>query len=184
MKEQMNSAKEKMEKCLNSLKHEYSTIRAGRANPAVLDKVLVDYYGAPTPVNQMAAVSVSEARILVIQPWDKSSLKLIEKAIQASDIGINPTNDGNVIRLAFPQLTEERRKELCKSIKKYGEDCKVAIRSIRRDTMDKLKAMKKNSEITEDDLKDCEKKVQDLTDKFCADADKAVADKEKEIMTV
>ena len=180
----MNSAKEKMEKCLNSLKHEYSTIRAGRANPAVLDKVLVDYYGAPTPVNQMAAVSVSEARILVIQPWDKSSLKLIEKAIQASDIGINPTNDGNVIRLAFPQLTEERRKELCKSIKKYGEDCKVAIRSIRRDTMDKLKAMKKNSEITEDDLKDCEKKVQDLTDKFCADADKAVADKEKEIMTV
>lgn len=184
MKETINNAKEKMTKSLNALDKEFAAVRAGRANPAVLDKVMVDYYGAPTPVNQMAAVSVSEARILVIQPWDKSSLKLIEKAIQASDIGINPTNDGNVIRLAFPQLTEERRKELCKSIKKYGEDCKVAIRSIRRDTMDKLKTMKKNSEITEDDLKDCEKKVQDLTDKFCADADKAVADKEKEIMTV
>ncbi|MBQ9139608.1 MAG: ribosome recycling factor [Ruminococcus sp.] len=184
MKETINNAKEKMTKSLNALDKEFADVRAGRANPAVLDKVMVDYYGAPTPVNQMAAVSVSEARILVIQPWDKSSLKLIEKAIQASDIGINPTNDGNVIRLAFPQLTEERRKELCKSIKKYGEDCKVAVRSIRRDTMDKLKTMKKNSEITEDDLKDCEKKVQDLTDKFCADADKAVADKEKEIMTV
>lgn len=184
MKETINHAKEKMTKSLNALDKEFAAVRAGRANPAVLDKVMVDYYGAPTPVNQMAAISVSEARILVIQPWDKSSLKLIEKAIQASDIGINPTNDGNVLRLAFPQLTEERRKELCKSIKKYGEDCKVAIRSIRRDTMDKLKAMKKNSEITEDDLKDCEKKVQDLTDKYCADADKAVADKEKEIMTV
>lgn len=184
MKETINHAKEKMTKSLNALDKEFAAVRAGRANPAVLDKVMVDYYGSPTPVNQMAAISVSEARILVIQPWDKSSLKLIEKAIQASDIGINPTNDGNVLRLAFPQLTEERRKELCKSIKKYGEDCKVAVRSIRRDTMDKLKAMKKNSEITEDDLKDCEKKVQDLTDKFCADADKAVTAKEKEIMTV
>ncbi len=184
MKETINQAKEKMTKSLNALDKEFAAVRAGRANPAVLDKVMVDYYGSPTPVNQMAAISVSEARILVIQPWDKSSLKLIEKAIQASDIGINPTNDGNVLRLAFPQLTEERRKELCKSIKKYGEDCKVAIRSIRRDTMDKLKAMKKNSEITEDDLKDCEKKVQDLTDKFCVDADKAVDAKEKEIMTV
>ncbi len=184
MKETINNAKEKMTKSLNALDKEFAAVRAGRANPAVLDKVMVDYYGSPTPVNQMAAISVSEARILVIQPWDKSSLKLIEKAIQASDIGINPTNDGNVLRLTFPQLTEERRKELCKSIKKYGEDCKVAIRSIRRDTMDKLKAMKKNSEITEDDLKDCEKKVQDITDKFCADADKAVDAKEKEIMTV
>ena len=176
--------KEKMTKSLNSLSKEFAAVRAGRANPAVLDKILVDYYGAPTPVNQMAAISVSEARILVIQPWDKSTLKLIEKSIQASDIGINPTNDGNVIRLAFPQLTEERRKELCKTVKKLGEECKVAVRSIRRDTMDKLKAMKKNSEITEDDLKDCEKKVQDITDKFCADVDKAVSDKEKEIMTV
>ncbi|MBQ6169344.1 MULTISPECIES: ribosome recycling factor [Ruminococcus] len=184
MKEQLNIAKEKMTKSLNALGNEFASIRAGRANPGVLDKVMVDYYGAPTPVNQMAAVSVSEARILVIQPWDKSTLKLIEKAIQASDIGIQPVNDGNVIRLAFPQLTEDRRKELCKSIKKYGEECKVTVRSIRRDTMEKYKAMKKNSEITEDDLKDCEKKVQDLTDKMCADVDKMVADKEKEIMTV
>lgn len=184
MKETINHAKEKMTKSLNALDKEFAAIRAGRANPAVLDKVMVDYYGSPTPVNQMAAVSVSEARILVIQPWDKSSLKLIEKAIQASDIGINPTNDGNVIRLAFPQLTEERRKELCKSVKKLGEDCKVAIRSIRRDAMDKLKAMKKNSEITEDEQKEGEKKIQDITDKFCDEADKAVAVKDKEIMTV
>ncbi|MBP3250073.1 MAG: ribosome recycling factor [Ruminococcus sp.] len=184
MKATIATAKEKMNKILNALGNEFASIRAGRANPGVLDKVLVDYYGAPTPVNQMAAVSVSEARILVIQPWDKSTLKLIEKAIQASDIGINPTNDGNVIRLAFPQLTEERRKELCKNVKKYGEEAKVTIRSTRRDTLDKLKKMQKNSEITEDDLKDAEKKVQDLTDQFCADVDKSVADKEKEIMTV
>ena len=184
MKEQINKAKEKMNKSLNALGNEFASIRAGRANPAVLDKVLVDYYGAPTPINQMAAVSVAEARILVIQPWDRLTLKLIEKAILASDIGINPTNDGSVIRLVFPQLTGDRRKELCKDIKKYGEECKVTIRSIRRDTMDKFKTMKKNSEITEDDMKDCEKKVQDLTDKFCADVDKAVSAKEKEIMTV
>ncbi len=184
MKDTINNSKEKMTKSLAALDKELATIRAGRANPAILDKVQVDYYGSPTPVNQMASIAVSEARILVIQPWDKSCLKLIEKAIQASDIGINPTNDGSVLRLAFPQLTEERRKELCKSVKKMGEDSKVAIRSIRRDTMDKLKAMKKNSEITEDDLKDCEKKVQDLTDKFCAEADQTVAAKEKEIMTV
>lgn len=184
MKATINNAKEKMTKSLAALDKELATIRAGRANPAILDKIQVDYYGSPTPVNQMASVAVSEARILVIQPWDKSCLKLIEKAIQASDIGINPTNDGSVLRLAFPQLTEERRKELCKSVKKMGEDSKVAIRSIRRDTMDKLKVMKKNSEITEDDLKDCEKKVQDLTDKFCAEADQAIAAKEKEIMTV
>lgn len=184
MKATINNAKEKMTKSLANLDKEFGAIRAGRANPAILDKVQVDYYGAPTPVAQLASISVSEARILVIQPWDKSCLKLIEKAIQASDIGINPTNDGSVLRLTFPQLTEERRKELCKSVKKIGEDAKVAIRSIRRDTMDKLKAMKKNSEITEDDLKDCEKKVQDLTDKYCADADKTVTAKEKEIMTV
>ncbi|MBO5104108.1 MAG: ribosome recycling factor [Ruminococcus sp.] len=184
MKEQMNLAKEKMNKSLNALGNEFASIRAGRANPAVLDKVMVDYYGSPTPINQMAAVSVAEARILVVQPWDRSTLKSIEKAILASDIGINPTNDGSVIRLVFPQLTEDRRKELCKDIKKYGEECKVTIRSIRRDTMDKFKTMKKNSEITEDDLKDCEKKVQDLTDKFCAEVDKSVSVKEKEIMTV
>ena len=184
MKETLNTAKEKMNKSLNALGNEFASIRAGRANPAVLDKVLVDYYGSPTPVNQMAAVSVSEARILVIQPWDKSTLKLIEKAIQTSDIGITPVNDGNVIRLAFPQLTEDRRKELCKTIKKYGEECKVTVRSIRRDTLEKLKKMQKASELTEDDLKNAEKKVQDVTDKCCADVDKMVADKEKEVMTV
>ncbi|MCR5706922.1 ribosome recycling factor [Ruminococcus sp. YRD2003] len=184
MKETIDHAKEKMNKSLNSLDKEFAAIRAGRANPAVLDKINVDYWGTPTPINQMAAISVSEGRILVISPWEKNQLKPIEKAIQASDIGINPTNDGSVIRLAFPQLTEDRRKELCKGVKKLGEDCKVAIRSIRRDTMDKLKKMQKNSEITEDDLKDCEKKVQDLTDKFCGEADKAVSEKEKEIMTV
>ncbi|MCR4863341.1 MAG: ribosome recycling factor [Ruminococcus sp.] len=184
MKETINTAKEKMNKSLNALGNEFASIRAGRANPAVLDKVLVDYYGSPTPVNQMAAVSVSEARILVIQPWDKSTLKLIEKAIQTSDIGITPVNDGNVIRLAFPQLTEDRRKELCKTIKKYGEECKVTVRSIRRDTLEKLKKMQKASELTEDDLKNAEKKVQDVTDKCCADVDKMVADKEKEVMTV
>ncbi|MBQ9079115.1 MAG: ribosome recycling factor [Ruminococcus sp.] len=184
MKETLNAAKEKMNKSFNALNNEFAAIRAGRANPAVLDKVMVDYYGAPTPVNQMAAISVSEARILVIQPWDKSSLKLIEKAILASDVGITPTNDGTSIRLVFPQLTEDRRKELCKTIKKYGEECKVTVRSIRRDTIEKYKTMKKNSEITEDDMKSCEKKVQDLTDKFCEDIDKSVAAKEKEIMTV
>lgn len=184
MKEQLDITKEKMSKSLNSLGNELASIRAGRANPAILDKVMVDYYGAPTPINQMAAISVAEARILVIQPWDATSLKAIEKAILASDVGITPTNDGKALRLAFPQLTEERRKDLCKSIKKYGEECKVAIRSIRRDSIEKFKAMKKNSEITEDDMKDCEKKVQDLTDKFCADVDKEIEAKEKEIMSI
>lgn len=184
MKEQLNITKEKMTKSLNNLINEFVSIRAGRANPAVLDKVMVEYYGAPTPINQMAAVSVAEARILVISPWDATSLKAIEKAILASDIGITPTNDGKALRLAFPQLTEERRKELCKTIKKYGEECKVSVRSIRRDSIEKFKAMKKNAEITEDDMKDCEKKVQDLTDKFCADVDKEVAAKEKEVMSI
>ena len=184
MNETIANMKDKMNKSLNALANELATIRAGRANPAVLDKVQVDYWGTPTPIQQMAAVSVSEGRILVISPWEKNQLKNIEKAIQASDIGINPTNDGSVIRLAFPQLTEDRRKELCKSVKKIGEDSKVAVRSIRRDTIEKLKTMKKNSEITEDDLKDGEKKIQDQTDKFCAEVDKLVAEKEKEIMTV
>lgn len=184
MKEQMNIAKEKMTKCLKSLSHEFTTIRAGRANPSVLDKISVDYYGAPTPINQMAAISVAEARILVIQPWDASTLKLIEKAIQVSDLGINPTNDGKLLRIVFPQLTEERRKELVKQVRKNGEEAKVTIRSIRRDTMEKYKTMKKNSEITEDDLANCEKDVQKLTDKFTADIDAAVADKEKEIMSI
>ena len=184
MKEQINIAKEKMNKSINALSNEFASIRAGRANPAVLDKVLVDYYGSPTPVNQMAAVSVSEARILVIQPWDKTTLKLIEKAILASDIGITPTNDGKVLRLAFPQPTEERRKELVKKVKADGEEAKVTVRNARRDALDKLKAMKKNSEITEDDMKSIEKDLQKVTDKAVDDIDAVVADKEKEIMTV
>lgn len=184
MNEQVKSAQEKMEKCLKSFDHELSTIRAGRANPSVLDKVMVDYYGTPTPVQQMAAVSVVEARNLVIQPWDASQLKAIEKAIQNSDIGITPTNDGKVLRLAFPQPTEERRKELVKQVRKYGEEAKVTVRNIRRDVLDKLKAQKKNNEITEDDMKDLEKDVQKLTDKFCDEIDVSVSEKEKEIMSI
>ena len=184
MKEVIRTAEEKMEKCVNALEKEFSTIRAGRANPGVLDKITVDYYGVPTQIQSMAAVSVSEARILVIQPWDASSLIAIEKAIMASDIGITPTNDGKSIRIVFPQLTEERRKELCKQVKKYGEDAKVAVRNCRRDAIDKFKAMKKNSEITEDDIKDGEKKIQTSTDKFIEKIDKICAEKEKEIMTV
>ncbi|MBR4101024.1 MAG: ribosome recycling factor [Oscillospiraceae bacterium] len=184
MKEQLRIAEEKMTKTLDRLKSDFAALRAGRANPAVLDKVMVDYYGAPTPVQQMAAISVAEARILLIQPWDVTSLKAIEKAILASDIGITPNNDGKVIRLAFPQLTEERRKDLCKTVKKSGEDAKVSVRNIRRDSIEKFKTMKKNSEITEDDQKEAEKKVQKLTDRFCEEVDKAVAEKEKEIMSI
>lgn len=184
MKEIREKAKGKMEKSINVLLTEFSEIRAGRANPNVLDRVKVDYYGAPTPVNQMAAVSVAEARVLVIQPWDKSTLSSIEKAIQASDIGINPQNDGSVLRMTFPQLTEEDRKKLVKEIKKSGEDTKVAIRSIRRDAIEKYKAMKKNGEITEDDLKDCEDQIQKLTDKYVKEVDVHVADKEKEILSI
>ena len=184
MKATINNAKERMEKCVAALENEFATIRAGRANPAVLDKITVDYYGVPTQINAIAAIAVAEARILVITPWDASTLKPIEKAILASDIGITPTNDGKAIRIAFPQLTEERRKELVKQIKKMGEDGKVAVRNVRRDAMDKLKAMKKNSEITEDDLKNCEKDVQNLTDKYCEKVDGVCAAKEKEIMTV
>ena len=184
MKELKEKAKTKMEKSVNVMLSDFAAIRAGRANPNVLDKVKVDYYGAPTPVNQMAAVSVAEARVLVITPWDKTTLKSIEKAIQASDIGINPQNDGQVIRLTFPQLTEDRRKEIVKDVKKGGEDCKVAIRSIRRDAMEKLKAMKKNNEITEDDQKDGEEAIQKMTDKFCKEVDEHVAEKEKEILSI
>ena len=175
---------EKMTKTISVLREELAAIRAGRANPAVLDKLVVDYYGAPTKINQLAAVSVSEARTLVIQPYDKSTLKSIEKAIQASDIGINPNNDGSALRLLFPPLTEERRKELAKSIAKMGEDSKVAIRSIRRDANEKLKAMKKAGEITEDDQKDLENQTQKMTDKFIAEIDKIAAEKEKGVMSV
>ena len=161
---------------------EYSEIRAGRANPAVLDKVKVDYYGAPTPVNQLAAVSVTEARTLTIQPWDMSVLKPIEKAIQKSDIGINPMNDGKLIRLVFPPLTEDRRKEIVKDVQHIAEDTKVQIRNVRRDAIEKLKAMKKKGELTEDDLKLGEKKTQDLTDKYIKKTEKISADKQKEIL--
>ena len=184
MKDVLKTAEEKMKKTLNVLDSDYKSIRAGRANPSVLDKVTVDYYGTETPVNQVAAVSVSEARVLVIQPWDASMLKALEKAIQTSDLGINPTNDGKVLRITFPQLTEERRREIVKQVHKLAEDAKVAVRSIRRDAMEKFKSMKKSSEITEDDLEDCEKKVQNLTDKYCDEVDRLAKAKEKEIMEI
>lgn len=184
MKEVMARAEEKMNKTVNSLVNEYGAIRAGRANPAVLDKITVDYYDTPTPINALAAISVPEARTLMIQPWDKSCLKLIEKAILTSDVGINPQNDGSCIRLIFPPLTEERRKDLVKGVDKYAEEAKVAVRSIRRDAMEKLKEMKKKSELTEDDLKNAEKKIQDLTDRFCKEIDGISAKKSKEIMEI
>ena len=178
------NAKEKMNKTISALTSTFNSIRAGRANAAVLDPIRVDYWGTPTPISQMAQITVAEARILVIQPWDKSALKLIEKAIQASDLGINPQNDGTVIRLAFPPLTEERRKMLSKDIKAEAENSKVAIRNIRRDTIEKLKGMKKNGELTEDDLKDAEKDAQKLTDDFIKQVDAVAAKKEEEIMTI
>ncbi|MCI8553657.1 MAG: ribosome recycling factor [Clostridiales bacterium] len=184
MQEIHTQAKEKMEKTIASLQYEYAAIRAGRANAAILEKIAVDYYGVPTPVEQMAAVSVPDARTLMIQPWDKSTLKAIEKAILASDIGINPQNDGTSIRLNFPPLTEERRKELVKNVSKYAEEAKVAVRSIRRDAIDKLKAAKKAGDLTEDDLKDAEKKMQDLTDAYCKKVDEVSAAKDKEIMEI
>lgn len=180
----LKNSEEKMEKTVSVLQADYAAIRAGRANPKVLDKIQVDYYGVPTAINQMAVVSVPEARLLQIQPYDVTSLKEIEKAIQNSDLGINPQNDGRVIRLTFPQLTEERRKELSKDIARMGEDSKVAIRSIRRDAMDQLKNMKKNSEITEDDQKKGEEDIQKLTDRFCKTIDSVAADKAKEILSI
>ena len=184
MKTVYEFAKTKMGKTVSVLKGDYAAIRAGRANPQVLDKLTVDYYGTPTPINQLASVAATEARVLTVQPWDKSVLKSIEKAIQTSDIGINPQNDGSVIRLTFPPLTEDRRKELAKDVQKMGESSKVAIRSIRRDAIEKLKAMKKNSEITEDDLKDGEKEVLKITDGFIDEIEKVAAAKEKEIMEI
>ncbi len=184
MKTVFETAKTKMGKTVNALVSEYGAIRAGRANPQILDKLTVDYYGTPTPINQLGSISVAEARVLVIQPWDKSVLKSIEKAIQTSDIGINPQNDGSVIRLTFPPLTEDRRKDLVKDIQKIGENSKVAVRSIRRDCVDKLKAMKKASEITEDDLKDGEKEIQKITDNFIKEIDDLAAAKAKEIMEI
>ena len=184
MKPQYKETDEKMQKTVEALNREYAGIRAGRANAGVLDKISIDYYGAQTPVNQIANISSPEPRILQIQPYDMSILKAVEKAIQASDIGINPQNDGKVIRLVFPPLTEERRKELAKSISKTGEDAKVAVRSIRRDSIEKFKAMKKKSEITEDDLAEAEKDIQDLTDKYCKTIDDISNKKSKEIMDI
>ena len=184
MKTVISNTESKMGKSFDAMMREFGAIRAGRANASVLDKISVDYYGCPTPVNQLAAISVVEARVLQIQPYDASVLKLIEKAIQVSDIGINPQNDGRVIRLMFPPLTEERRKEIVKDARKISEDSKVAVRSIRRDAIEKLKAMKKSNEITEDDQANGEKKIQNLTDKFCKDIDDAAAVKEKEIMEI
>jgi ribosome recycling factor len=184
MKTVISNTESKMEKSLDSVARDFAGVRAGRANPSVLDKVAVDYYGCPTPINQLASVSVAEARVLQIQPYDASVLKAIEKAILVSDIGINPQNDGRIIRLTFPPLTEERRKDLAKEIKKLAEEGKVAVRSIRRDAIEKLKALKKNNEITEDDQANGEKKIQTLTDKYCKEIDDLTAVKEKEIMEI
>ena len=174
--------KNRMIKTAEGLSTQFDTVRAGRANAAVLDQIEVDYYGSPTPIRQIASISSPDARTLLIQPWDGSTLKLIEKAILTSELGINPQNDGRVIRLVFPQLTEERRKELAKQVRKYGEEAKVAVRNIRRDAMDYVKALKKKSEITEDDQKKAEKDLQDLTDKYIKKVDEACAVKEKELM--
>ena len=184
MTDYLLDAEERMEKTLNNLKEEYVTIRAGRANPGVLNRITADYYGSPTPIQQLANISVPEARMLVIQPWDKTALKAIEKAIQVSDIGIHPSNDGSVIRLVFPELTEERRRDLTKDVRKKGEAAKVALRNIRRDAVDRIKKAQKAGEITEDDQKKDEEAAQKLTDKFVEKVDKAIEEKTKEIMTV
>ena len=176
--------KEKMEKSINVYSEKLSEVRAGRANPAILNKLTVEYYGVPTPINQVAGISVPEARLIVIQPWDNSLLKEIEKAINTSDIGINPNNDGKVIRLNFPELTEERRKDIVKDIKKMAEEAKVSVRAIRRDGIDKAKTMQKNSELTEDELSRAEDDIQKLTDKYVAEIDNLLAKKEKEVMSI
>ena len=179
-----SNLKEKMEKSISVYQEKLSEVRAGRANPAVLNKVKIDYYGTPTPINQVAGVSVPEARLIVIQPWDLSVLKEIEKAILASDIGINPNNDGKVIRLAFPELNEERRKEIVKDIKKMAEEAKVAVRNVRREGIDLAKAEQKDGNITEDELKNAENEIQKITDKYIEEVDKVLEAKEKEVMSV
>ena len=184
MKEELKVYDVKMQKTVDVGVSDFASVRAGRANASVLDKIAVDYYGSPTPINQVAAISSPDPRSLMIQPWDATLLKAIEKAIQTSDLGINPQNDGRVIRLGFPQLTEERRRDLTKQVKKYGENGKVAVRNIRRDAMDKFKAMQKKSEITEDELKELEKELQDMTDKRCKQIDELTAKKETELMAV
>ena len=182
--EDLKFYQDKMDKTLEVLLADYGTIRAGRANPHVLDKIKVDYYGTPTPLQQVGNVSVPEARMIVIQPWEKSLLKAIEKAILTSELGINPTNDGNCIRLIFPEMTEDRRKEVAKEVKKKGDNAKVAVRNIRRDANDAYKKLKKEEDVSEDEIKELEDKVQKLTDKYIKDVDAAVEAKGKEIMTV
>ena len=179
-----NEYGKRMGKAIDHLAEEFGAVRAGRANAKVLDRITVEYYGSETPLNGVATISTPDARTLVIQPWDGSLLKEIQKAIQASDLGINPQNDGKVIRLVFPQLTEERRKDLTKQVKKYAEDAKVAMRNIRRDGMDYIKKLKKNNEITEDDQKQAEKDLQDMLDKYIKQVDTALAAKEKELMSI
>ena len=181
---ELNHIEEKMNKTISVLHENFSEVRAGRANPAILNKIRVDYYGTPTPINQVAGISVPEARLIVIQPWDASLLKEIEKEILKAEIGINPNNDGKVIRLAFPELNEERRKELVKDIKKTAEESKVSIRSIRREAMDEAKKLQKDNQMTEDELKGAEDKIQKLTDSKIAEIDKILAEKEKEVMSV
>lgn len=184
MQESLQIYESKMNKTLEVLESDYMTIRAGRANPHVLDKIKVDYYGTPTPLQQVGNINVPEARMIIIQPWEKSLLKAIEKAILTSDLGINPTNDGSVIRLVFPELTEERRKELVKDVKKKGEAAKVAVRNIRRDGNDYFKKLQKSDEISEDDLAEAEEDIQKLTDKMIGMIDKAIESKSKELLTV
>lgn len=184
MEELLLSYEEKMEKTVSVLKSDFSTIRAGRANPHVLDKIKVDYYGVATPIQQVGNISVPEPRMLLIQPWDKSLIKAIEKAIMTSDLGINPNNDGTVIRLVFPEMTEDRRKELSKDVKKKGDNAKVAVRNIRRDANDALKKMNKAGDITEDELESGENDIQKLTDKYVAMIDKEVEKKSADILTV
>lgn len=184
MSPEIVSYDEKMQKTIEVVKANFAAVRAGRANAGVLDRITVEYYGAPTPLNQVANIGSPDPRTLTIQPYDMSLLKAIEKAIQTSDLGINPQNDGRVIRLAFPQLTEERRKDLTKQVRKYGEEGKVALRNIRRDAMDDIKKKTKKSELTEDDQKKLEKELQDMTDKRCKDIDDLTAKKEKELMAV
>ena len=183
-KEDYKQFSEKMDKSISVLEDQMDTVRAGRANPSILNKITIEYYGTETPINQVGNITVPEARLLVFQPWDASVLKEVEKAIQKSDIGINPNNDGKTLKLIFPPLTEERRVSLTKQVKKYGEDTKTAVRNIRREAMEYFKGLKKKSEITEDDLKDAEKEVQNITDKHVAQIDKVVAAKEKELMEI
>jgi len=183
-KDEYKDFERKMKKTIACMEEQFDTVRAGKANAAVLNQVSVDYYGTPTPIQQIASVATPDPRTLAIQPWDKTALKAIEKAILASEIGINPTNDGTTIRLVFPQLTEERRKELIKQVRKYGEEGKVAVRNVRRDAMDKFKAMKKKSEITEDDYKNMEKDMQQLTDDYIKEVDACTAKKEKELSAI